>query len=133
MQNIFQKLVIKCSHEEMRKVHCACKTVLLQEAREAIVQVYLEIQHPDTTIQPFCPLKRCRSLFRLFVRPPCRYNPTIVVLNGHSLSISLAAIHRLAGLLDRGKHGIVRDGRFGGDVRGLSLEADIVGFDTYKS
>lgn len=49
-QNVFQKVVIKCSHEEMRKVHCACKTVLLQEAREAIIQVYLKIQHPDTSI-----------------------------------------------------------------------------------
>lgn len=55
------------------------------------------------------------------------------VLNGHSLTISLAAIHRLARLLDRGQHGIVRDSRFGSDVRSLGLEADIVGFDTCKS
>lgn len=124
---------MKCSDEKMRKVHCACKTVPLQEAREAIFQVYLKIQYPVTTIQPSSPQKWCRSLFQFGWSSSHRYKPIVEVLNGHSLSISLAAIHRLASLLDRGQHGIVRDSRFGGNIRGLGFEANIESFDTYKS
>lgn len=61
-----------------------------------------------------------------------QYTPT-AVLDALGLSISLATIHGLASLLDRGQHGIVRDIRFGGDVCSLRFEADIEGFDSYKT
>lgn len=105
--------------------------VLLQEAREPVCQVY-----PGDTV-PFYNIPTNNSLwfqFSLGVVKPCAHEyleSSSRSLNSHSLPIRLPAIHRLPRLLNRSQHGIVRDTRFGGDIRGLGLEVDVEGFDPF--
>jgi len=49
--------------------------------------------------------------------------------NTHCLPISLATIHLLSSLLDRGQHGIIGNSRLGGHERSLGFEVDVEGLD----
>lgn len=51
--------------------------------------------------------------------------------NAHCLSVRLAAVHRLPGLLDRSQHRVIRHGRLGSNERSLGLEVDVEGLDAY--
>jgi hypothetical protein len=117
-------LMMKC-----KRIHCACIIVLLQEAREPVCQVYLELQYPSIIFRPTTRLVSVQlgsiQALRSQISP-------IPVLNSHSLPIRLPAIHRLPRLLNRSQHGIVRDTGFGGDIRGLGLEVDVEGFDAWS-
>lgn len=116
----------------MRKVYCACDTVLLQCTGSP--RSSLPSTSEDTALScvkifrhPCKPLPHSVSV--LFGGSLSRWYGPRIVLHAHGLSISLARIHRLASLLDRGQHGIVRDSGFGGNVCRLGFEADIECFD----
>lgn len=111
----------------MRKVHCACKIVLLQEARGPVFPSISGDTAPFYNYSDSL-TEQYPTWFQFCSSSALRRN-LIIVSNGHGLPISLAAIHCLASLLDRGQHGIVRDTGFGGNVRGLGFEVDIEGFD----
>jgi hypothetical protein len=68
-------------------------------------------------------------LWEIFVSHPKRGVEDFGASNAHCLPISLATVHLLSSLLDRGQHGIIGNGRLGGHEGCLGFEVDVERLD----